>query len=117
MYLPRLCDESVFFPHVVTVKVYPSQATLSPEVTSKVAPNEEVSTPKKYKEGVIDVKTLTNELAAALLDISAKEDLVKQHSKVAEEAVEGIYCLDQMLKSQILHVLGKFNSNYLKIYM
>ncbi|KAI5384115.1 filament-like plant protein [Lathyrus oleraceus] len=70
-------------------QVYPSQATLSPEVTSKVAPNEEVSTPKKYKEGVIDMKTLTNELAAALLDISAKEDLVKQHSKVAEEAVEG----------------------------
>ncbi|KAL5053225.1 hypothetical protein RYX36_033907 [Vicia faba] len=69
-------------------QVYPSQGTLSPEVTSKVAPTEEVSTPKKYK-GVIDVKTLTNELAAALLDISAKEDLVKQHSKVAEEAVEG----------------------------
>ncbi|XP_058731116.1 filament-like plant protein [Vicia villosa] len=70
-------------------QVYPSQATLSPEVTSKAAPNEEVSTPKKYKEGVIDVKTLTNELAAALLEIGAKEDLVKQHSKVAEEAVEG----------------------------
>ncbi|CAI8619188.1 unnamed protein product [Vicia faba] len=69
-------------------QVYPSQGTLSPEVTSKAAPTEEVSTPKKYK-GVIDVKTLTNELAAALLDISAKEDLVKQHSKVAEEAVEG----------------------------
>ncbi|GAU25408.1 hypothetical protein TSUD_70600 [Trifolium subterraneum] len=68
---------------------YPSQATLSPEVTSKAAPNEEVSTPKKYKEDFIDVKTLTNELAAALLDISAKEDLVKQHSKVAEEAVSG----------------------------
>ncbi|CAK8579029.1 unnamed protein product [Lathyrus sativus] len=70
-------------------QVYLSQATLSPEVTSKAASIEEVSTPKKYKEGVIDVKTLTNELAAALLDISAKEDLVKQHSKVAEEAVEG----------------------------
>ncbi|WJX53770.1 hypothetical protein P8452_39728 [Trifolium repens] len=68
---------------------YPSQATLSPEVTSKAAPNEEVTTPKKYKEDFIDVKTLTNELAAALLDISAKEDLVKQHSKVAEEAVSG----------------------------
>ncbi|WJX47810.1 hypothetical protein P8452_34457 [Trifolium repens] len=68
---------------------YPSQATLSPEVTSKAAPNEEVSTPKKYKDDFIDVKTLTNELAAALLDISAKEDLVKQHSKVAEEAVSG----------------------------
>ncbi|WJX53769.1 hypothetical protein P8452_39728 [Trifolium repens] len=70
-------------------QAYPSQATLSPEVTSKAAPNEEVTTPKKYKEDFIDVKTLTNELAAALLDISAKEDLVKQHSKVAEEAVSG----------------------------
>lgn len=71
------------------MKLYPSQATLSPEVTSKAAPNEEVNTPKNYKE-VTDVKTLTNELAKALLDISAKEDLVKQHSKVAEEAVSGI---------------------------
>lgn len=70
-------------------QVYPIQATLSPEVTSKPAPNEEVSTPKKYKEEGIDVKTLTNELAAALLEISAKEDMVKQHSKVAEEAVSG----------------------------
>lgn len=70
-------------------QAYPSQATLSPEVTSKAAPNEEVSSPKKYKDDFIDVKTLTNELAAALLDISAKEDLVKQHSKVAEEAVSG----------------------------
>lgn len=35
------------------------------------------------------MKTLTNELAAALLEISAKEDMVKQHSKVAEEAVSG----------------------------
>lgn len=70
-------------------QVYPIQATLSPEVTSKLAPNEEVSTPKKYNEEGIDVKTLTNELAAALLEISAKEDMVKQHSKVAEEAISG----------------------------
>jgi len=37
------------------------------------------------------LKILTDKLAAALLTISAKEDLVKQHSKVAEEAVSGIY--------------------------
>lgn len=71
-----------FFFHVV--KVYPAQTTLSPEVTSKAAPNE---------EEVTDVKTLTDKLAAAFLKISAKEDLVKQHAKVAEEAVSGIYCL------------------------
>jgi len=45
------------------------------------------------KEEVTDVKILTDKLAAALLNISAKEDLVKQHAKVAEEAVSGIYCL------------------------
>lgn len=36
------------------------------------------------------MKTLTEKLSAALLNISAKEDLVKQHAKVAEEAVSGI---------------------------
>ncbi|XP_057416646.1 filament-like plant protein 3 [Lotus japonicus] len=60
--------------------VYSAQATQSPEVTSKAALNE---------EEVTDVKILTDKLAAALLNISAKEDLVNQHSKVAEEAVSG----------------------------
>ncbi|RDX95134.1 Filament-like plant protein 3, partial [Mucuna pruriens] len=68
-------------------QVYPTQAALSPEVTSKA--DEEVSTPKKSKEEVTDVKILTDKLAAALLNISAKEDSVKQHAKVAEEAVSG----------------------------
>lgn len=36
------------------------------------------------------VKTLSQKLSEALVNISIKEDLVKQHSKVAEEAVEGI---------------------------
>ncbi|XP_068481322.1 filament-like plant protein 3 isoform X2 [Phaseolus vulgaris] len=40
-------------------------------------------------EEVTDVKTLTQQLSAALLNSSAKEDLVKQHAKVAEEAVSG----------------------------
>ncbi|KAE9602752.1 hypothetical protein Lal_00049470 [Lupinus albus] len=66
----RLSDEQVYVAHV----------TPSPEVTSKVSPNE---------EHAIDVKTLTDKLAAAILNISAKEDLVKQHAKVAEEAVSG----------------------------
>lgn len=43
--------------------------------------------PKGNKEEFTDVKTLTDKLAEALLSISAKEDMVKQHSKVAEEAV------------------------------
>ncbi|KAL4183509.1 hypothetical protein AMTRI_Chr11g98600 [Amborella trichopoda] len=35
------------------------------------------------------VKALSEKLSAALLNISAKEDLVNQHAKVAEEAVSG----------------------------
>jgi hypothetical protein len=35
------------------------------------------------------VKSLNEKLLAALWTISAKEDLVKQHTKVAEEAVAG----------------------------
>lgn len=52
---------------------------------SKVAPNDEYSNES--------VKTLTDKLSAALRSISAKEDLVKQHAKVAEEAVSGINSL------------------------
>ncbi|KAL4280392.1 hypothetical protein GQ457_03G032550 [Hibiscus cannabinus] len=53
----------------------------SPEVSSKASPDsEEVSD---------SIKILTEKLSAALVNISAKEDLVKQHSKVAEEAIAG----------------------------
>ncbi|RZC54479.1 hypothetical protein C5167_013333 [Papaver somniferum] len=53
----------------------------SPEVTSKSATSvEEVND---------NMRNLTEKLSAALLNISAKEDLVKQHAKVAEEAVSG----------------------------
>ncbi|KAB1210477.1 Filament-like plant protein 3 [Morella rubra] len=62
-------------------QVYPSQSTQSPEVTSKAATHDE-----DFDDSV---KTLTEKLSAALLNISAKEDLVKQHAKVAEEAVSG----------------------------
>ncbi|KAK6923697.1 Filament-like plant protein [Dillenia turbinata] len=55
--------------------------TQSPEITSKASPvNEEFND---------DVKILKDKLSVALLNISAKEDLVKQHAKVAEEAVSG----------------------------
>ncbi|XP_045823702.1 filament-like plant protein [Trifolium pratense] len=59
---------------------YATQTAPFPEVMSKAASNEEV---------VTDVDTLTEKLSAALLDISAKEELVKQNAKVAEEAVSG----------------------------
>ncbi|KAJ7945140.1 filament-like plant protein [Quillaja saponaria] len=61
-------------------QAYPSHTMQSPEVTSKAASNDEISD---------NMKTLAEKLSAALSDISAKEDLVQQHAKVAEEAVSG----------------------------
>ncbi|OIW20977.1 hypothetical protein TanjilG_26711 [Lupinus angustifolius] len=60
-------------------QVYPAECTPSPEVTSKTAPDEDVT----------DVKTLTEKLSAALLDIRTKEELIKENAKLAEEAVSG----------------------------
>ncbi|XP_072999178.1 uncharacterized protein [Typha latifolia] len=68
----------------------------SPEVLSKSigGENETVKTSEvlsKGNGGEVNeiVKNLTEKLSAALLNIDAKEDLVKQHAKVAEEAVLG----------------------------
>lgn len=63
-------------------KANPTHTTLLPEVTSKAPRNEE--------EDNESVETLTNKLSAALLSSSAKDDFVKQHAKVAEEAVSGL---------------------------
>ena len=52
----------------------------SPDVSSKIVSHEVHET----------IKSLNEKLSAALFSISAKEDLVKQHVKVAEEAVAGI---------------------------
>ncbi|GER40326.1 hypothetical protein STAS_16991 [Striga asiatica] len=54
----------------------------SSEVTSK-------ATSSMDDEVNETVKSLTQKLSAALVNLSVKEDLVKQHSKVAEEAVAG----------------------------
>lgn len=35
------------------------------------------------------IKILTAKLSAALVNVGAKEDLVKQHAKVADEAIAG----------------------------
>ncbi|KAF2296725.1 hypothetical protein GH714_001459 [Hevea brasiliensis] len=67
-----------------TLKASPNTDTQSPEVTSKT------SVRVLRDEDVNDtVKILTERLSAALVNVSAKDDLVKQHSKVAEEAVAG----------------------------
>lgn len=63
------------------LKAYPNHSSQSPEVTSKVASGEVESD---------SVKSISEKLSAALLNISAKEELVKQHAKVTEEAVSGI---------------------------
>ena len=64
-------------------KASTAHSSQSLEVTSKAVPiDEEIND---------NVKSLTEKLSAALMNISAKEDLVKQHAKVAEEAVSGIF--------------------------
>lgn len=64
------------------IQICQTHITQSPEVTSKGLPgDEEVSD---------NVKSLSDKLSTALLKISAKEDLVNQHAKVAEEAVSGL---------------------------
>lgn len=61
-----------------TAKSSPN-STQSPEVTSK-----------ELEDGNdVKVKVLSERLSSVVLDIRAKDDLVKQHSKVAEEAVLG----------------------------
>lgn len=57
------------------------QKSQSSEVTSRV------STPNTDTND--SFKSLTEKLSAALVNVGAKEDLVKQHAKVAEEAVAG----------------------------
>ncbi|KAL5206790.1 hypothetical protein ABZP36_034999 [Zizania latifolia] len=53
--------------------------SLEPQLSSNV----------KDEEVKANLKSLNEELAAALLTINAKEDLVRQHAKVTEEAVLG----------------------------
>ncbi|KAF9682625.1 hypothetical protein SADUNF_Sadunf05G0128300 [Salix dunnii] len=62
-------------------KASTTDSAQSPEVTSKtVTRDEDVNE---------SIKSLTEKLSAALVNVSAKDDLVKQHAKVAEEAVAG----------------------------
>ncbi|KAF5450716.1 hypothetical protein F2P56_031043 [Juglans regia] len=90
-------------------KSSPNHNTQSPELTSKsMASAEEVSDASSKKETHDSVKRLTEKLSAALVNVSAKEDLVKQHAKVAEEAVAGwekaedeVIVLKQQLESAI----------------
>jgi chromosome segregation ATPase len=53
------------------------------------SPQPDVFTNVKDEDMQDSVKSLSEKLASALLTINAKDDLVKQHTKVAEEAVAG----------------------------
>lgn len=72
-------------------KSSPNHNTQSPEVTSKaVIITEDFNNGSSNEDMSDGVKSLKEKLSAALVNVSAKEDLVKQHAKVAEEAVAGI---------------------------
>ncbi|KAG2273054.1 hypothetical protein Bca52824_067609 [Brassica carinata] len=62
------------------------QRSHSPELISKPVTREEEV---EEEEATADIKILTERLSAALLNVSLKDDLAKQHAKVAEEAVAG----------------------------
>ncbi|PRQ49593.1 putative filament-like plant protein [Rosa chinensis] len=62
-------------------QAFPTHSIQSLEVTSKA--------PRSDEELNESVGTLKEKLSAALLDSNAKDELVKQHAKVAEEAVSG----------------------------
>ena len=76
-----------------TLKEYSNLFSQSPEVTSKVTvSNGEVN------DGI---KILTEKLSAALVNVGAKEDLVKQHAKVAEEAIAGQFVFYDTINSYL----------------
>ncbi|KAL5197068.1 hypothetical protein ABZP36_000580 [Zizania latifolia] len=68
----------------------PSERLSDEQDTAKSSPNS--TEPPEIASSLDDnvkVKVLSERLSSAVLDIRAKDDLVKQHSKVAEEAVLG----------------------------
>ena len=72
-------------------KSSPNHETQSPEVSSKaICKEEDIDDDLPKQEEINDsVKSLSERLSAALVNVKAKEDLVKQHAKVAEEAIAG----------------------------
>ncbi|CAH2055038.1 unnamed protein product [Thlaspi arvense] len=79
------------------------QRSQSPELISKPVTREE--------EATADITILTERLSAALLNVSLKEDLAKQHAKVAEEAVTGLlfsheFLLFEMGFSGLMYMSG-----------
>ncbi|KAJ1703221.1 hypothetical protein LUZ63_003000 [Rhynchospora breviuscula] len=65
--------------------------TQSPDITSKIEPKLPAIMSKSNSDENKDetIKILSEKLSAVILDLNAKDDIVKQHAKVAEEAVLG----------------------------
>lgn len=67
----------------------PSERLTDEQDTPKSTPSPEIASKEAQNNSNVKVKVLSERLSSAVLDIRAKDDLVKQHSKVAEEAVLG----------------------------
>lgn len=74
----------------------PSEKDSDGQEASKASPSHDSHFPEVMsRAGMAEndvnevMRSLTEKLSAALVNVSAKEDLVKQHAKVAEEAVAG----------------------------
>ncbi|KAK7321009.1 hypothetical protein VNO77_31057 [Canavalia gladiata] len=101
---PDVTSKAVVYAEDVNNSLF-INAQLPEEVTSKPVPttdiindgslekdeNGENENIKNVKEGEINdgLESMSEKLSAALVNVNAKEDLVKQHAKVAEEAIAG----------------------------
>ncbi|KAL9315671.1 hypothetical protein ACSQ67_016672 [Phaseolus vulgaris] len=74
-------------PEEVTSKTVPGTG-ISSDGSSEKDENENI---KDVKEDVLndELRNMSEKLSAELVNVNAKEDLVKQHAKVAEEAIAG----------------------------
>ncbi|KAL2975006.1 hypothetical protein AAZX31_14G135200 [Glycine max] len=77
-------------PEEVTSKSVPA-AGIASDGSSENDENEENVNIIDVKEGDLNdgLRNMSEKLSAALVNVNAKEDLVKQHAKVAEEAIAG----------------------------
>ncbi|TKY56141.1 Filament plant protein [Spatholobus suberectus] len=77
-------------PEEVTSKSVPATGIAS-DGSSEKDENGENENIKYVKEGDLNdgLRNMSEKLSAALVNVNAKEDLVKQHAKVAEEAIAG----------------------------
>ncbi|XP_019430560.1 PREDICTED: filament-like plant protein isoform X2 [Lupinus angustifolius] len=92
------CDEddnvssniSAQFPEEVTSKSVPTTG-ITNDGSLEGDENGENENIKNLKDGHLDdgLKNMSEKLSAALVNVNAKEDMVQQHAKVAEEAIAG----------------------------